>query len=570
MTAARLRVSTLIVIASFGLIACAATRASEHASEADAVTELDVRPVSLACFKNGYGVLTLRGELPVEAAGRYRVSPLHDAGLGTLWLSWPAAWDIVDVRADEHEAVETRPAGSVADVLAANVGQTVTLTTADDEVTGVIRHAPEVGGPTPMERRSSSPRWIVPPPGVSDVVLIESEGSLLALPVHRVTAVELDAEAAATTVDETTTTAAVSFRVAGVDAAAARAGEPGGFELRMLVRDVLWSPSYRVTLGEEAADADHGKGTATLSAKAVVMNDLLDLDHTQVELITGFPHLAFAGIDSAMNAQSVQQFVEQLNEQARRESQGQAMVMSNVVMQQARGVNAGGGSGYAAGPVAGQRAEDLFFYPLGEVTLDEGVRGYFPLFRTEVPYRHLYTWDAAPADHDRRSRSDGEEDREVVWHNLELTNDTDVPWTTAPSETVAEGRLVGQDTLHFTPPGADTLLKITRALTVRAEQTEREVERDRNAATFHGTTYDRITVEGTLRVVNGKDRPITLRLTKSFEGELVEADAEPAVTRETAGLRSVNPQTRLEWERTIEPGADEALELTYRYRFYAR
>ena len=63
---------------------------------------------------------------------------------------------------------------------------------------------------------------------------------------------------------------------------------------------------------------------------------------------------------------------------------------------------------------------------------------------------------------------------QVVWHALELTNTTEQPWTTAPAMTMKDGRVLGQSTLTFTPPEGASRLRITQAVSIKAEQAELE------------------------------------------------------------------------------------------------
>ena len=158
----------------------------------------------------------------------------------------------------------------------------------------------------------------------------------------------------------------------------------------------------------------------------------------------------------------------------------------------------------------------------------------------------------------------------MVWHSIELTNTTEQPWTTAPAMTVKGGRVLGQDTMHFVPPGGSTLLRITQAISVDAQHNELEVERERGAAKFHGSTYDKVTIEGKLKITNHKAEPVTVRITKMITGEVVTAEADPEVVKLASGLRGVNPRSRLTWEVEVQPGADDGAEVTYRYSFFTR
>ena len=78
--------------------------------------------------------------------------------------------------------------------------------------------------------------------------------------------------------------------------------------------------------------------------------------------------------------------------------------------------------------------------------------------------------------------------------------------------TVKAGNILGQDTLRYTAVGAKATVRITRALDVQGEQNEYEVGRERNSAQFYGSSYDKVTVRGELRVTNFKREPLKLEI----------------------------------------------------------
>ena len=241
----------------------------------------------------------------------------------------------------------------------------------------------------------------------------------------------------------------------------------------------------------------------------MIVNDLIDLNGVDVELVSGFPHLRHAHVTSSLWTQDLATFLNQLRNS--NPSQWDGGLASNQFMLQnayapvRRPVD----TGIPATPLAGESTEDLYFYPLDNVKLAKGERGYYQLFSAKVPYQHCYTWDIADfVDAGSRYRQQNQDKAEIVWHAISLTNTTSLPWTTAPGQTIKAGRVLGQDTVHYTSPGTATDLRVTQALGIFAEQNEYEQSRQRNAERFHGSTYDLVTVRGELALTNhkGKDR----------------------------------------------------------------
>ncbi len=211
--------------------------------------------------------------------------------------------------------------------------------------------------------------------------------------------------------------------------------------------------------------------------------------------------------------------------------------MANVMTQSVgyAGGGRGGGRGGGGGPmeigvapsygtaVTGQAAEDLFLYPVEDVTLAQGETGYFPLFTETVPYTEFYEWTIP----DQINQSDyysqpqpQPEPHETVWHSLRLTNTTKMPWTTAPAEVLKDGQITGQDELGYTPANAKATVGITQASSVSAEQSETETNRERDAVALYGDHFDRVTVQGELRVTNYQDKAISLEIKKTLSGEV--------------------------------------------------
>ena len=223
---------------------------------------------------------------------------------------------------------------------------------------------------------------------------------------------------------------------------------------------------------------------------------------------------------------------------------------------------------------AGRVAEDLFLYPVEKVHLKKGEVGYLPLFTESVPYKHIYQWKIPDyvTEEERYSygqrRQQEREPQEQVWHCLRMENSTKVPWTTAPAEIVKEALILGQDTLNYTPVKGETTLRITRAVSVKAEQLELETERKRDAAQLYGHHYDLITVEGKLSVTNFQQKAITLEITKTLSGEVQSSQPEAKIETLARGLHRMNAVRKLTWTIELEPG--ESKQLDYMYEVYIR
>lgn len=524
---------------------------------------LDSKPVRVSMFKNGLAMVTSVAEAP--GAGTYQM-PAPAARYGSLWLAWEPGVTLDRITAVEVERGDEADARNMVDLLRANVGKafSIKLHGKEEWLAGTLTSMPGPTAPQPLEPlpwggyRGSYLPPIVPTP--ADLLVFETPGGTLALSPNQVAQVRFDQGAINTRVVNQVKETALRFNADEAE------GDGTGVTLRYLAQGIAWSPSYVVEMVDEEK--------ARISGKAVIVNDLMDLDGVDVELIAGYPNLKFASSPTAMGPTPLAGLLASLQQGGQQESFG---VMSNAIVAQQRAAYSGGYGGLADFSTAipdmpaGEGAEDLYFYQVPDVTLAKGERGYFPLLSAEVPGCHIYTWDIADyIDQQDRYREQPTESQQVVWHSLELTNSTDQPWTTAPAMTVKDGRVLGQDTLNFTPPKGTSLLKITQAVSIDAQQSEVEVERTRNAENFHGSTYDKVTVEGKLSITNYKDQPVKIKITKQVSGEVESAEANPDVVKIASGLNRVNPRSRLTWETEVKPGKDNAVTITYRYSFYTR
>lgn len=407
-------------------------------------------------------------------------------------------------------------ATTIAELLKANEGKNVRLFFRDGKnppTEGVIRYF------------TKKKQWSRPGPYsfgklghegddyVKGLMMIKTDTSEVAVNPDSVATVEfLDDEAEKTFNDKTKSTQLQ------VKMASPASGKK--LTISYLAKGITWAPSYIV---------DITKGDkALISAKAAVINEVCDLHDVTIQLVTGFPHLQFADIISPLALkENLAQFLQSLLRGQSERGRTDADIISNVMAQRAvfRPAREALMPAYAAAET-GKIAEDLFFYPLENVHLAKAETGYFPLFTESVPYKHIYQWDIPDYvnqedrySYERRRREESEPVEEV-WHCLRIRNTMKVPWTTAPAEIIKEGLILGQDTLYYTPTQGETTLKITQAVSVKAEQLEFETERKRDAARLYGYHYDLVTVDGKLSVTNFQPKTITLEITKTLSGEV--------------------------------------------------
>jgi len=520
----------------------------------DTPETLDARPVYVALFKNGLGLVVVRAEVP--EAGTYQIAPLPQAMLGSLWLTWTPGLMLGDVTSAFAAQTRAVQAASVADILRANIGRSVSLQLQGEEIWRqvVIVSMPDV--PKDPPSTLGHPGYPVPPQR-GDLLVLREDNRLVAIPPGRVMAVRASESDLQDTYEQTTNEPVIRFTAADGQ------GRGRSVEMSYVAQGMAWAPSYVVEIDAE--------DRARLSAKAVVVNDLIDLDETRVELIAGYPNLPFADAVTALSLEPLAQILNRISATRGSSFRDDALFRQRVALDEVAMPGGVAGPTMPGTPVGGEATEDLYFYELPAVTLRRGERSYVPLFAAAVPYTDLYTWDL-PDFVDANDRYQVEIDAmpQVVWHAIKLTNSTEQPWTTAPAMTLKDGRVLGQSTLPFTPPAGTSRLPITQAVSIKAEQGEFEIERRRDATRFHSNSYDEVVIEGTLTLTNFKSEAVTVEVTKTLSGEVTSTDGAPEVVRLAQGMRRVNPRSRLTWTVTVPADPQQVRTLKYQYRFYTR
>ncbi len=531
-------------------------------------TQAQVKLQQVALFKNGLGFFVSEVEVPKKEKA-FHVVPFAAASHGTFWVACPEKVKLKSLIVKETEVEELIEAISIAELLKANVGKKVKLYFPDPDepmVEGEILYFAQDG-----ERPKSEP---YAPGGMGGVdvnsrgggwgarlVIINTANGQVGINPDIVRRVDFPNGGP-------TRTFATKKESMQLDIQLGAYANGQKLLVSYLGKGVTWAPSYIVDISKE--------DKAQISAKAAVINEVCDLDGVTLQLITGFPHLQFADVVSPLAlkenlAQFLQSLVRGGSERGR-----MASVMSNVASQSVswgrRQDRSGVMPAYGA-TEGGKISEDLFFYPLEKVQLAKGQVGYFPLFTETVPYKHIYQWnipDYVSRD-DRYQQRRNEQEREPeeeVWHSVRLENVSKVPWTTAPAQILKEGLILGQDTLNYTPVQGETTVRITQAVSVKAEQVEFEIERKRDAMRMYGSHFDLITVQGKLSVTNFLSKPIALEITKTLSGEVKSSDPETKIEKLARGLRRVNSTAKLTW--TIELKTDEHREIDYTYDVYIR
>jgi hypothetical protein len=210
------------------------------------------------------------------------------------------------------------------------------------------------------------------------------------------------------------------------------------------------------------------------------------------------------------------------------------------------------------------------------------------LWTERTPLRHLYTLDldivrggrggddtlglaGEDVDSPRRRLT------QRVWHQLELANRSQRPWTTGAVLMMQAMLPLGQELLTYTSPGGTVLVPVTVAVDLRAEYREEETRREPNSVVWRGDAYAKVTKTGTITITSHRKEASTVRVRLRVGGKVEEGsdgarievdDFRRADWGDDTYYWRLNNHSEVTWDLTLEPG--ETRDLTYTGWYHVR
>ena len=533
----------------------------------------------VAVFKNGYA-FTYREAEAKTANGWAYTNKIPIGVLGTVWgYSTSPTVRVIELHTSETENRDTERITNLTEFLLANEGADihVDLTGGDGKtrsLQGVYEIISPLRGFSPMPRVISSTYQVPEATNLGDMAIaLKTVTGTLVFPAARIESVEVIGQA------KWSKPKVNKLNRLGIKVEGAAEGQSVILGIAALERGIRWIPAYRVEV----------KGTpikeAKLELEANLINELADLNNTEMYFVVGVPHFLFQDTMSPLSMNTAFAGVSGYF-QSERDRRG-----LNISSQQVQLMNVADGADY------GQRetepsptiaideqlnsfsAEQLYLYQANSISLKKGERSSLRLFSLTVPCSEVFEWTVNDDPETQRRYMDYSNSsnsqplvRDLssqVWYALRLKNQTGMPWTTAPAITFREWKPIGQDMLTFTPVGGDNILRVTPATEVIGTQALEEKTRERTQLNYAGSNYnfDLVTIEGTLKLRNVKKEPVEMVLTRNLVGEVLSASDDGKISKEGLNLQMVNPNSTIKWNLTVAPGIRE---IKYTYKVYIR
>jgi hypothetical protein len=522
----------------------------------DSLPLLNTKPKNIAVFKNGLGFFVREGETTLKD-GWAVATYVPDAALGTLWIG------TLDKDAQLEEVVgfmenvksETN-AVTFQELLKANIGKSVIITAYNQIIEGIIKSVPEDRMPY-SEALQLTPQNV--PPQAAAIVIIKTGKGDVAINKNAITEIEFPANYS-TKIFSQRREKRIKFRVNSPE-------KKTNLSLSYLQKGISWIPSYLVNI--------ENPEKARITMKAVLINDVEDLEEAEVFFVVGYPNFVYADVLSPLTlGQALNQFIGALEGGDRRRNEYGRM--ANIMRQSVTFAEEAPASSLDASyatlkGVPGASEEDLFLYHKKGISLNKGERAYYHIFSQQVDYKHIYEWDVPDTINvdPQGYQQSGQPEKvpEQVWHSIKLTNSTDYPWTTAPALTISGWKPLAQDIINYTPKGTKTNLKLTVATDIKTNKHEYEMERQRDVRLYQ-YSYDLVTVTGELYIKNAKAKDVSMEIKKKITGEVIKVSHEGKVEKVAEGLRGVNYNSFISWEIPVKAG--DEVQITYTYKVYIR
>lgn len=518
-----------VVAVGFILLLAAPMSAADEIPTKSQITSADL-------FKNGLAVV--KCEVTLKKPGTYLLADAPRPVHGTFWVESAvpveAALKLVDV---EVPAVEAVP-GNLQDDLA---GQKVTVFFKGDK-------RPPLAG-TVLKLKPAKPEE-----GTSSrfLILQTAKGRTY---IEATEVASVEAEGVGDTIKRRQPR--LFLTLSPTDKAETRV------VLHYLTHGLSWAPSYKIDISDPK--------TLLLEQHAVIRNELTNLKEADVRLISGYPSVQFAHVNSLLSPRtSLAAFFNELSSGGGRSRHDG---MSNTINLQMAMGNWGAAPDQALGAIPTGEGVDLHYQPVGKRTIAEGESQALSVSRGKADYERVVEWmvpdnrnEHGQYHHTGRVEEDNEND--TAWDALKFKNPLTFPMTTGPAMVTSGGQFNGQRTSFWVNAGEETVLRVGKAFSIRTRAVEHEVidkgaGRDRDIVWIGGRQYRKGTVAGELSLSNNRKESVKVLIRRRFSGELVEAEGSPKASLREEGVFSINQRNELAWSLSLKSGEEKILKYSY-------
>ncbi|TWT67421.1 hypothetical protein [Allorhodopirellula solitaria] len=585
------------------------TFVSTEASESDA-SRLKLTTQRVVVFKDGYCLVVKEGLATTDAAGCVYTDEVPDSAvLGSFWAvptsgkirSLVAGW----VHSETQSKIET-DCSNLAEIIASNLGRPCSFTIGSQAYRGTIskmlHHRDAKTSHEELLRANDGRLHSRPGVAVTEVqetisvaptaatfFILSTGAGEVVLPISSVQNLTIDGMQS--TIEQTVHRKSTHKRIT-IDTGTP--DKPVKMNLMYFRPDVRWIPTYRIDLTDELAErqtqsvADKTEKIAEIFMQGELLNEAEDFVDVPFHLVVGVPNFRFRNTPSPMVLEST---MRNALAQAAPQIMGNQSQLSNAMFTQRaseygggrqRSINAATANVDIPEELTSSGGNDLFVYKLGAMSLAKGERATMPILRTEVPYRDVYTWDVE-LPHAETYAAGGTSTtspllltENKVWRQIELVNNTEMPWTTGAAMFVDGIQPLAQELLTYTSPGSVCRVPVTIAIDLKGRAEDAETGRELQKLVWRGSHYARVSGEIKLDLENQKQTDVDAEINLRFGGEAEESSDDGKIVLRPFHAEdwynqkgdAINNSSQVKWRTKILPG--ECFQPNVQYAFWLR
>lgn len=342
-----------------------------------------------------------------------------------------------------------------------------------------------------------------------------------------------------------------------------------------MTRGITWVPTYSVKMQSDTS--------AQLELRATIENNIEDLTNSDVELIIGAPEMSYLDKADPLfysvsgNYGSVGTMIKGTDNtmSVSNSGSGTSLSISNSfgTSNYINGTNRGNiiiqsdNSDVKNEVGSGEKSSDIFVYSLKDVTLKKQSRGMYNIINRSIKAVDRYEATLITSVDDlggsNTNRLEAWNKNMDVFHSLELWNSGSSPLT-AGAMTVSDkdGRIIGQNTVYYTPAGAKTYLRLSKAIDITINSSEEEASREENARKIKKVVYTRSRMRGTLTITNYQTKSAAVSVNRELAGNVLSA-SDNGKKSKTIVPNDLNAASKIEWQITVGAGETKTLEYEY-------
>ncbi|WP_372368713.1 hypothetical protein [Candidatus Uabimicrobium sp. HlEnr_7] len=351
----------------------------------------------------------------------------------------------------------------------------------------------------------------------------------------------------------------------------AQANKKHNITLMYFTPGMRWIPSYRIDL--------QPKNIAAISLQAEIINENEDLLDVPMDIVVGVPNFRFRDTVSPL---SLENTLRNVLRNSQRQNRTNSFSNAAVSLQQINAYSAPqrsqqSGNVTLPSELTAKGSQDLFVYKLPKLTIRKGGRAAVHIFTAKVKYRDIYTWKAAikhNLSYSSKNRTQLEFSENKIWHEIELLNNTELPWTTGAAMIMQGQQPLAQELLTYTSSGSKVRVPVTIAVDIQGTVNEKETKRQPRDLKWDGYHYVKVNNQAKLDVCNNKRGAIDIEIIFAFGGKATQASDDGNVTLHAynsrdwnnyRGSSAVNNSTTVKWKKTIKAGESFMPQVDYFY-----